>query len=85
MARRNNAAITTHTGNAPASETHATKALTAAMNRSDPISTRLSGRRSTMAPANMPNNASGRKPASDASESMFAELVLSVMCQINPI
>ena len=85
MARTKSAAMTTHTGSAPVSETIATTALTAAMKRSAPMSVVLSGRRSTIAPAKVPKSASGRKPASDASESMLAEFVVSVMCQTKPI
>ena len=84
MARTKSAAMTTHTGSAPVSETIATTALTAAMKRSAPMSVVLSGRRSTIAPAKVPKSASGRKPASDASESMLAEFVVSVMCQTKP-
>ena len=38
-----------------------------------------------MAPAKVPKSASGRNPASEASESMLAEPVVSVMCQTKPI
>ena len=85
MARTKSATMTTHTGSTPVSETIATTTLTAAMKRSAPMSVTLSGRRSTMAPAKVPKSASGRKPASDASESMLAEFVVSVMCQTRPI
>ena len=77
--------MTTHTGSAPASDTIATTALTAAMKRSAPMSVVLSGSRSTMVPAKVPKSASGRNPASEASESMLAEFVVSVICQTKPI
>lgn len=77
--------MTTQTGRGVTADTSATTALTAAMNRSAPMRTRLSGCLSTTVPAKVPNRASGRNPASDASESMAAELVERAMCQINPI
>ena len=55
------------------------------MKRSAPTSVRLSGRRSTTVPANVPKSASGKNPASDASESMLAEFVEIVMCHTKPI
>ena len=85
MARTKSATMTTHTGSVPVSETTATTALTAAMKRSAPTSVTLSGKRSTTVPAKVPKSASGRKPASEASESMLAEFVVSVICQTKPI
>ena len=85
IARKKRAAITTHTGSEPVAETTATAALTVAIKRSAPMSTRLSGNRSTRAPANVPKSASGRNPASDANDSMLADSVAYVMCQTKPI